>query len=40
MLGHHTFFGELRSVGTETARPLVSAWNEDMYGSSGACEKL
>jgi len=40
VLSHHTLFGELRSVGTETARPLVSAWNGNMYGSLGACEKL
>ena len=40
VLGRYPLSDELRSLGIETARPLVSAWTEDLYGSSGACKKL
>lgn len=39
-LGDHPIADELRSLGLESATPLVSAWSEQMYGSFGACEKL
>ncbi len=40
VLGHHPLSDELRSLGIETATPLVSAWAEPMDGSFGACKKL
>jgi hypothetical protein len=39
-LGDHPVADELRSLGLETAAPLLSAWSEHMTGSFGASEKL
>ena len=39
-LGDHRLAGELRSLGLETATPILSAWTEHMRGSFGASEKL
>ena len=40
VLGDHPLADELRSLGLETATPLVSAWSEHMFGRFGVCEKL
>jgi hypothetical protein len=39
-LGDHAIADELRSLGLETAAPLLSAWSEHMTGSFGKSEKL
>lgn len=39
-LGDHPIADELRSLGLETAEPLLSAWSEHMFGEFGVCEKL
>jgi hypothetical protein len=40
VLGDHPIADELRSLGVETATPLLSAWSEHMTGSFGKSEKL
>lgn len=39
-LGNHPIAEELRSLGLETASPILSAWTEHMRGSFGATEKI
>jgi hypothetical protein len=39
-LGDHPIADELRSLGLESATPLLSAWSEHMRGSFGQSEKL
>jgi hypothetical protein len=39
-LGDHPLAEELRSLGLETATPLLSAWSEHMRGSFGQSVKL
>ena len=39
-LGDHPIAGELRSLGLETATPMLSAWSEHMRGSFGQSVKL
>ena len=40
VLGDHPIADELRSLGLETATPVISAWTEHMCGTFGACERL
>ena len=40
VLGDHALSDELRSLGLETATPILSAWSEHMRGSFGPCRKL
>ncbi|MBW2421144.1 MAG: acetoacetate decarboxylase family protein [Deltaproteobacteria bacterium] len=39
-LGDHPLAEELRSLGLESATPVLSAWSEHMRGSFGECHKL
>jgi hypothetical protein len=39
-LGTHPIAAELRSLGLEGARPILSVWNEHMNGSFGPARKL
>lgn len=39
-LGDHPIADELRTLGADTATPLLSAWSEHMRGSFGKSEKL
>jgi len=39
-LGDHPIADELRTLGVETAAPLLSAWSEHMRGHFGMSEKL
>ena len=39
-LGDHPIADELRSLGADTATPLLSAWTEHMRGNFGMSEKL
>ena len=39
-LGDHALAEELRSLGLETAAPILSAWSEHMRGSFGQSFKL
>jgi hypothetical protein len=40
LLGDHPIANDLRSLGLESATPLLSAWSEHMTGSFGPSEKL
>lgn len=39
-LGEHEISSELKSLGLETAEPILSAWTEKMVGSFGGSKKI